>query len=194
MSSVAEVQLFALGIILYLSSSHAGVLVDQCVMMCYQQPSLWMCAHCAPHNHPHPTPTAIHPRASIAHLQNHGMNGQHDTREADLFHLAASKSKFVDKLPLYAYPTLWNTWYPVIEVNVSWASFKYRIKSVILSEYGTVIRYCVAVVTLGHIRGSGKTTSIGYTVPTISVDLNSLIYVCVLTCVWKLWRKYVYVH
>ena len=32
--------------------------------------------------------------------------------------------------------------------------------------------------------------SIGYAVPEISVDLNSLIYVCVFTCLRKLWIKY----
>ena len=32
--------------------------------------------------------------------------------------------------------------------------------------------------------GSGKTTSIGSTVPIISIDLNSLVYVCALTCIY----------
>ena len=37
--------------------------------------------------------------------------------------------------------------------------------------------------------------SVCYTVPTISVDLNSLIYICVLfICIQKLWIKYVYVY
>ena len=65
---------------------------------------------------------------------NHDINGPHATRKANLFYKAA-KSQFVDKLILYAYPTLWNAWYPIIEVNVSRASFKHRLKSVLLNEY-----------------------------------------------------------
>ena len=49
---------------------------------------------------------------------NHGINDQHSRRQADLFLVASTKSKFVDKLPLYGYPTLGNICYPVLYVNI----------------------------------------------------------------------------
>lgn len=78
--------------------------------------------------------------------RNRDINGTYETRQADLFYIAPTKSKLVDKLPLYAYPTLWNKWYSVTEMNVSRSCFKSRIKSVLISEYSDTVNcnnmYC----------------------------------------------------
>ena len=41
------------------------------------------------------------------------------TRRAHMFHIPRTKSSFVDKLPLYNFPSTWNNWYTQLNVNAT---------------------------------------------------------------------------
>jgi len=70
---------------------------------------------------------------------NRDVHNTYETRQTDLFHISATKNKFVDKFPLYEYPNIWNEWFPVIEVNVSRNRFKNKVKSILLNDYSDTV-------------------------------------------------------
>jgi len=55
---------------------------------------------------------------------NHQIQNIHTTRQTNLIHVIRCKSKFVNKLPLYAFPHIWNKWSSMIPNNSSRAHTK----------------------------------------------------------------------
>ena len=47
---------------------------------------------------------------NIYHM-NYQMQGVYEARQAHMCHVPRTKSWFVDKLPLFQFPTIWNNWY-----------------------------------------------------------------------------------
>ena len=77
---------------------------------------------------------------------NRDINVVHETRQVNMFHVAKSKCKFIDKLPLYQFPLLWNEWYPKLNINLTYSSFKRSIKTMCLGRYAAMVNcsnpYC----------------------------------------------------
>ena len=46
------------------------------------------------------------------------------TRRAQMFHIPKTKSTFVDKLPLYYFPSMWNNWCTQLNVNSTRGALK----------------------------------------------------------------------
>ena len=45
-------------------------------------------------------------------------------RRAQMFHIPKTKSRFVDKLPLYNFPSMWNNWCTQLNVNSTRGALK----------------------------------------------------------------------
>ena len=52
-----------------------------------------------------------------------------------MIHVPRTKSRFVDKLPLFQFPTIWNNWYSQMNVNSLRNAMRLRVKSIYLSSY-----------------------------------------------------------
>ena len=48
----------------------------------------------------------------------------YETRRAQMFHIPRTKSRFVDKLPLYNFPSMWNNWYTKLNINTTCGASK----------------------------------------------------------------------
>ena len=68
---------------------------------------------------------------------NDQMQGVYETRQAHMFHVPRTKSRFVDKLPLFQFPTIWNNWYSQMNVNYA---MRLRVKSIYLSSYFAAVK------------------------------------------------------
>ena len=79
-------------------------------------------------------------------LAHRDVNRIYATRQADLFYVPRSKSKFVDKLPLIAFPQTWNRCSLNMEMNKSRRSIKNSMKLSLLSTYESSVKcnntYC----------------------------------------------------
>ena len=66
----------------------------------------------------------------------------YETRRAQMFHIPRTKSRFVDKLPLYNFPSMWNNWYSQLHVNttVTRGTLKYYIKTILMNNYATFVK------------------------------------------------------
>jgi hypothetical protein len=77
---------------------------------------------------------------------NRDINAVHETRQVNMFHVTKSKCKFIDKLPLFQFPLLWNEWYPKLNIHSTHNSFKRSIKNMCLSRYAAMVNcsnpYC----------------------------------------------------
>ena len=57
-----------------------------------------------------------------------------------MFHVPRAKSRFVDKLPLFQFPTIWNNWYSQMNVNSSRNAMRLRVKFIYLSSYFAAVK------------------------------------------------------
>ena len=76
---------------------------------------------------------------NIYHM-NYQMQGVYETRQAHMFHVPRTKSRFVDKLPLFQFPTIWNNWYSQMNVNSSRNAMRLRVKSIYLNCYFAAVK------------------------------------------------------
>ena len=53
---------------------------------------------------------------------NCNIHGIYETRQAHLLHIPRTKSPFVDRLPLYQFPKIWNNWHKQLNVYTSRSS------------------------------------------------------------------------
>lgn len=69
------------------------------------------------------------------------------TRQRDMFNIPRTKSRFVDKLPLFCFPNLWNKNESLFNTHTSRNNFKRIIKSAYIKEYKTSVTctnpYCL---------------------------------------------------
>ena len=63
------------------------------------------------------------------------VDGAYATRQSNMFILPRTKSRFVDRLPLYQFPALWNKNVSNLEIDVSRNRFKRQVKSGFLDTY-----------------------------------------------------------
>ena len=47
---------------------------------------------------------------------NCNIRGIYETRQAHFLHIPRTKSRFVDRLPLYQFPEIWNNWHKQLHV------------------------------------------------------------------------------
>ena len=66
---------------------------------------------------------------------NHDRPNSRLTRQTDLLYVARFKSQFTGKLPLYAFPIIWNRWAKKVSTAMSRYQFKMRTKLVFINEY-----------------------------------------------------------
>ena len=65
----------------------------------------------------------------------------YSTRQIHMFSLPRTKSRFVDRLPMYQYPTLWNN-HPLTNttaLELSRNSLKRKVKDAFLNDYSAVV-------------------------------------------------------
>ena len=62
------------------------------------------------------------------------------TRRAHMFHIPKTKSRFVDKLPLYNFPSMWNNWCTQLNVNSSRGALKNSMKTILINDYATLVK------------------------------------------------------
>ena len=75
---------------------------------------------------------------NIYHL-NRTINVAYETRQSKLFFISRTKSRFVDKLPLFYFPTIWNKLNIQINVDTSYICLKRAIKAMYLTNYATIV-------------------------------------------------------
>ena len=63
----------------------------------------------------------------------------YETRRAQMFHIPRIKSRFVDKLPLYNFPSMWNNWYTKLNVNTTRGGSKNSMKTILMNNYATLV-------------------------------------------------------
>ena len=51
--------------------------------------------------------------------RNNEINSVYLTRQLNLYHVARTKSKSIDMLPLFNFPTTWNKWSYILNVNTT---------------------------------------------------------------------------
>ena len=73
---------------------------------------------------------------------NCNIRGIYETRQAHLLHIPRTKSRFVDRLPLYQFPEIWYNWHKKLNVYTSRSGLRrtinYSHKS--LSDYASVVK------------------------------------------------------
>jgi hypothetical protein len=70
---------------------------------------------------------------------NRNMHGAYETRQNQLFFVHRKKSRFVDKLPLFYFPTMWNKWSTQLDVNTAYSYVKRSIKTIFLNSYAASV-------------------------------------------------------
>ena len=70
---------------------------------------------------------------------NRTMHVAYETRQAQLFFVPRTKSRFVDKLPLFYFPTMWNKWFTQLDVNTTYSCLKRSIKTIYLNSYAASV-------------------------------------------------------
>ena len=67
--------------------------------------------------------TFMHDFANVSFKDVYKMNcnihGIYETRQAHLLHIPRTKSRFVNRLPLYQFPEIWNNWHKKLNVYIS---------------------------------------------------------------------------
>ena len=63
---------------------------------------------------------------NFSRWHDYQMQGVYETRHAHMSHVPRTKSRFVDKLPLFQFPTIWNNWYSQMNVNSSHSTMRLR--------------------------------------------------------------------
>ena len=71
---------------------------------------------------------------------NYQIHGVHETRQAYMFYVPRTKSRFVDNVPLFQFPTIWNNWYSQMNVNSSRNAMRLHVKSIYLSIYSAAVK------------------------------------------------------
>jgi hypothetical protein len=70
---------------------------------------------------------------------NRDTNGSCETRQADMFYVARTKSKSFDELSLFQFATIWNRWNIQMNVNNSRVCLKRPFKTKRLDSYDAVV-------------------------------------------------------
>ena len=67
---------------------------------------------------------------SFRHVYNMNCNiyGIYETRQAHLLHIPRTKSRFVEILPLYQFPGIWNNWHKQLNVQIEVMTFMHDCK------------------------------------------------------------------
>ena len=71
---------------------------------------------------------------------NYQIHGIYETRQVHVFHVPMTISRFVDKLPLFQFPNIWNNWYSQMNFNSSHNAMKLHVKSIYLSSYNAAVK------------------------------------------------------
>ena len=70
---------------------------------------------------------------------NREVHGIYETRQAHLFYIPWTKSRFVDKLPLFHFPKIWNSWCAQLDVSTTRNGLKRSVKTLFLQNYSVVV-------------------------------------------------------
>ena len=70
---------------------------------------------------------------------NREVHGIYETRQAHLFYIPWTKSRFVDKLPLFHFPKIWNSWCAQLDVCTTRNGLKRSVKTLFLQNYSVVV-------------------------------------------------------
>jgi len=68
------------------------------------------------------------------------IDGAYETRQNNMFDIPRTKSRFVDKLPSYQFPSLWNKTFSNLNVHASRNCFKHSFKSLCLNAYNDSVQ------------------------------------------------------
>ena len=71
---------------------------------------------------------------------NCNIHGIYETRQAHLLHIPRTKSRSVDRLPLYQFPEIWNNWHKQLNVYTSRCGLRRTIKTTYISHYASVVK------------------------------------------------------
>ena len=79
--------------------------------------------------------------------RNNGVNSAYLTRQSNVYHVARTRSKSIDMIPVFTFPTTLNKWSHILNVNITGPSLKSAIKSLLfLNSYADVVKlgnlYC----------------------------------------------------
>ena len=61
------------------------------------------------------------------------------TRRAQMFHIPKTKSRFVDKLPLYNFTSMWNNC-TQLNINSTRGALKNSMKTILINDYATLVK------------------------------------------------------
>ena len=70
---------------------------------------------------------------------NRDVHGIYETRQAHFFYIPWTKSRFVDKLPRYHFPKIWNSWCAQLDVSTTRNGLKRSVKTLLLRNYSVVV-------------------------------------------------------
>ncbi len=70
---------------------------------------------------------------------NRDIHEAHETRQINMYHIPRSKSRFVDKLPQFQFPKLWNDWHGKLGSNLTRNELKRSIRTICLADYASVV-------------------------------------------------------
>jgi len=73
-------------------------------------------------------------------ILNADIQNTYQTRQSNMFHMPLSKSRFVDKLPLLKFPSVWNSFSEYNYINGSRKNLKRSFKSTHLNHYLSVVK------------------------------------------------------
>ncbi len=71
---------------------------------------------------------------------NSDIQDSHRTRQSNLINVPRCDSAYSNRLPLYSFPVIWNTWTRIIPTSTSKSHFKYQLKNHLLSNYSDVVK------------------------------------------------------
>ncbi len=71
---------------------------------------------------------------------NHEIQVKYGTRRSSLLFIKRAHTNFVDNLPLFAFPKIWNKWKDHDNTNTSFSMFKKIIKNMLVSDYADNVR------------------------------------------------------
>ena len=73
--------------------------------------------------------------------KNCNIHGIYETRQAHLLHMPRTKSRFVERLPLYQFPEIWNNWHKQLNVYSSRSCLRRTINTTYISHYASIVKF-----------------------------------------------------
>ena len=70
---------------------------------------------------------------------NRDVHGIYETRQAHLLYIPWTKSRFVNKFPLFHFPKIWNSWCAQLDVSTTRNGLKRSVKTIFLQNYSAVV-------------------------------------------------------